>query len=132
MGLLRAAFILVAGCVAAGLTFVGYALYTREAYHEKIFPGVHVSGVPLGGLTTGEAEALLREKLTFPFAAAFAFRYEDNVWHGIPEEFGDADSVSGDGRERVRFRARRRRDEEPAPAGHGADDRSESGAGPAV
>lgn len=88
MGLLRAAFILVAGCVAAGLTFVGYALYTREAYHEKIFPGVHVSGVPLGGLTTGEAEALLREKLTFPFAAAFAFRYEDNVWHGIPEELG--------------------------------------------
>ena len=50
MGLLRAAFILVAGCAAAGLTFVGYALYTREAYHEKIFPGVHISGVPLGGL----------------------------------------------------------------------------------
>ena len=43
MGLLRAAFILVAGCAAAGLTFVGYALYTREAYREKIFPEVHVS-----------------------------------------------------------------------------------------
>lgn len=84
----RLLLILTLSLLIALLLFIGYALYTRSTYAEKIFPGVRVSGIPLGGLSKAEAEALLRERLTFPFAAAFAFRYADDVWHGIPDDLG--------------------------------------------
>lgn len=84
----RLLWILTVSLLISLLLFIGYALYTRAAYKEKIFPGVRVSGISLGGLTKAEAEALLRERLTFPFAAAFAFRYNGDVWHGIPDDLG--------------------------------------------
>ena len=84
----RLAVILIGGCALAIAFFTIYALYTRNAYRDKIFPGVRVSGVSLSGLTKSEAESLLRERLTFPFAKAFAFHYGDDVWHGIPDDLG--------------------------------------------
>lgn len=84
----RILFILLIGILIAVLCFIAFALYTREAYQSRIFPGVRVSGVPVGGLTKAEAEAKLRDTLTFPFESAFAFAFDGDVWHAIPEELG--------------------------------------------
>ena len=55
---------------------------------EKIFKGISVSGIPVGGLTKEEADQKLRDNLKYPFEAAFAFTHESDIWHAIPEELG--------------------------------------------
>lgn len=57
-------------------------------YSEKIFEGISVSGINIGGLTKEEAAQVLRENLKYPFEADFAFTYKSDVWHAIPEELG--------------------------------------------
>lgn len=67
--------------------FMFLIFYTRE-FQEKIYHGISISGISVGGLTREQAEQKLRENLKYPTEAAFAFTYGTDIWHAIPEELG--------------------------------------------
>ncbi len=52
----------IAGVIVALLVVVGLVVY-REVYHDRIFPGVEVAGISVGGMTPDQARSLLEERL---------------------------------------------------------------------
>lgn len=57
-------------------------------YHNRIFPGVSINGVQLGGLTPDEAAAQLEQNLTYPQKGQLAFQYQESLWRASPAELG--------------------------------------------
>jgi len=58
------------------------------SYRGKIYPGVSVEGVAVGGLTPDEATALLDKTLTFPLTGTVTLEYEGRTWQAHPVELG--------------------------------------------
>lgn len=81
-------FILFSGITLGVIALIAFSLIYQKTYADKIYKGVMISGVDIGGSTKEEADRILREKLKYPTEAAFAFKYEDRIWHAIPEELG--------------------------------------------
>jgi len=80
--------ILAIGLILGILFFFIFLIFYNRGYQQKIYRGVSVSGISVGGLTKEEAEQKLRENLKYPTEAAFAFTYGSDIWHAIPEELG--------------------------------------------
>ncbi len=77
LGLLAAALLVVA---AAGL--LGWNSYRRararyDDYRARIQPGISVAGIPVGGLTPGEARQKVTAQAAEPYYRAFTLYYED-------------------------------------------------------
>ncbi len=81
-------FTLISGLILSILFFFGLIIWYSNSYRERIFAGVTVSGIPVGGLTKEAAGQKLRTQLMYPTQAAFAFTYGTDIWHAIPEELG--------------------------------------------
>ncbi|MHC1773063.1 MAG: VanW family protein [Flexilinea sp.] len=81
-------FTLLCSLTLGILFFFAFITIYSNNYSEKIFEGISVSGIPVGGLTKEEADQKLRDNLKYPFEAAFAFTHESDIWHAIPEELG--------------------------------------------
>ncbi len=82
-----------AGVLGAGLAavvvlaaVVGYGL----AYRGRIFPGVRVAGVDVGGLTPDEAAARLDIVLTYPSEGRVTLVYGTKTWQANPINLGFA------------------------------------------
>jgi len=72
--------------------FVFFALFTplvlvlalvvavQAAYDGRIFPGVSVNGVPIGGLSQAEAARLIEESLRLPPNEQIEIRAAEYVW----------------------------------------------------
>ncbi len=71
------------------LTLVVLAAY-GVAYRGRIFPGVHVAGVDVGGLTLDEAVARLDAALTYPVAGQVTLTYGGKRWQANPINLGFA------------------------------------------
>ncbi|MEJ2484541.1 MAG: peptidoglycan binding domain-containing protein, partial [Anaerolineales bacterium] len=54
----------------------------------KIFPGVSIMGVEVGGLNRTEAVRLLETRITYPKQGLVAFEDQGKVWTYKPEELG--------------------------------------------
>lgn len=82
-------------CLAvAAITAVPVAYQFR--YADRIYEGVEVEGIPLGGLTLDEATRLLRNRLGTAIAAApVTFRYGTRSWSLTAGELGVALDASG-------------------------------------
>ncbi len=65
---------------------VGYGL----AYRGRIFPGVQVAGVDVGGLTPAEATARLDIVLTYPAEGQVLLTYGQKTWQANPINLGFA------------------------------------------
>ena len=81
-------FILVSGLLIGIILTLASGFIYSDSYKEKIYAGVTVSGIQIGGLTREEARSVLQTGLRYPFESAFAFKYGADVWHAIPEELG--------------------------------------------
>lgn len=81
-------FILVSGLLTGIILILASGFIYSDRYKEKIYAGVTVSGIQIGGLTREEARTVLQTGLRYPFESAFAFKYGKDVWHAIPEELG--------------------------------------------
>jgi vancomycin resistance protein YoaR len=61
--------------------FGGIALWQYQSHYEgRILPGVTVNGVPLGGLTPDEAEAVLRDRLVVGNNATLTLTTDTQSW----------------------------------------------------
>lgn len=81
-------FILVSGLLIGIILILASGFIYSDSYKEKIYAGVTVSGIQIGGLTREEARTVLKTGLRYPFESAFAFKYGTDVWYAIPEELG--------------------------------------------
>lgn len=80
--------LLVLGLVA--LIAVGALAAYELRYNERVYEGVSVAGIPLGGLTQAEAARTIADQLTpFP-GAAITVRYGARTWSLTPAELGVA------------------------------------------
>lgn len=57
-------------------------------YMGRIFPGVSMAGLDLGGLTTGEAAEKISANVSFPLSGNIIIQYGDHNWHANPAELG--------------------------------------------
>ncbi len=67
--------------------FVTSLLY-QAWYSERIFPGVSMLGVDLGGLTPAEAEQVINISFPYPRNGSVKLVYQEKSWAYTPEELG--------------------------------------------
>lgn len=60
----------------------------QMTYAERIYPGVTVLDIPLGGLTRNQAEALLNERLAPRSRDTLILRYGERIWPVTREQLG--------------------------------------------
>ena len=71
--------VLFSACVALTLALLGLVLF--EGYHlQRIYPGVQVLNVPLGGLTPAQAVVALPKRTDPYLETPLRLRYGDQVW----------------------------------------------------
>jgi vancomycin resistance protein YoaR len=78
----------LAGFLIFGLAMLGTFAATRLWYAGRIFPGVTVGGVAVGGLSPRAAAALLAEQVTYPQAGKIILRDGEQSWVASPGELG--------------------------------------------
>lgn len=78
--LLRLVPTCVLGLMIAVLLFAIGLFGFREMYDGRIYPAVAVAGVPVGGLTSAEAEDRLAERAAALEQGLFVFTYGDLTW----------------------------------------------------
>ena len=83
-------FVFTTTCVGLlGLTALGLGVGVLEvAYYDRIYPGVSVWGVNVGGLTSNGALERLSRQLDFLQAEAVTLRAAGAVWRATPAQLG--------------------------------------------
>jgi beta-lactamase class A len=81
--------VLIAALIAGGL-FVNQRRQVYQDYMARIRPGVTITGLDVGGMTPGEARALLRQKWADPLAQPIELRYLDRSQELDPAAVGFA------------------------------------------
>jgi vancomycin resistance protein YoaR len=70
--------------ISATAIYLGFQVW----YAGRIYPGVSVAGVALGGLSPDEAQALLSQEVTYPQTGRIVLRDGDRMWVASPAELG--------------------------------------------
>lgn len=84
-------YMLTAVFLVAVLAVVSF----ETAYAGRIYPGVYAEDISLAGLTPAEAEALLRQQVTYYRDARIRLRYQDRWWEASPQDLGaDLDTAT--------------------------------------
>src|SRR3990172_9700747 len=73
--------------VFASAGLAGAAAY-QLAYRGRIFPGVHLWGRDLSGMTLAEATPALAATFVYPQTASFTFHDGDRTWTVAPADLG--------------------------------------------
>lgn len=71
---------------SAGLILAGFG--SRLVYAGRIFPGVHIAGVDVGGLRPQEAAQRVAEQVSYPGQGKILLRYGEKIWVATPAELG--------------------------------------------
>lgn len=79
---------LVLACAILAIAAAGSLFAFRMAYADEIYPGIHVGGVDLGGLTRGEATAALQAKADEITSQRAYFDGFDQHWAPTLAELG--------------------------------------------
>ncbi|NMB53428.1 MAG: hypothetical protein GYA15_01900 [Leptolinea sp.] len=67
--------------------FLGSLLY-QAWYSDRIYPGVSMLGVDLGGLTPAEAEGVISASFPYPQNGSILLKYQDKTWEYTPARLG--------------------------------------------
>lgn len=82
----------LAALVFAAISFTGLTIFLVLAFQlwfsGRIFPGVQVAGINVGGLTSAEAAEQIAAGLTFPQQGRILLQDNQNVWLASPQELG--------------------------------------------
>jgi hypothetical protein len=79
---------LIAGCFFFLIFFFVTSILYQAWYRERIFPGVSMLGVDLGGLTPAEAEQVINISFPYPRNGSIKLVYQDKKWTYTPEQLG--------------------------------------------
>lgn len=82
---------LLAICIVVGAGAIAY----HVTYNGRIYPGVSVHGVDVGGLTTEEATTVLIERLPTPAAQGAGLRAGEHFWRFTWADAGQAYDYAG-------------------------------------
>ncbi|MEJ2758788.1 MAG: peptidoglycan binding domain-containing protein, partial [Anaerolineales bacterium] len=80
--------ILAGGAVVAATLFIVVYITLSIAFLGKVFPGILVNGVDVGGLTRNEALQALQSQITYPDTGLIVFEDQQNMWTYSPKELG--------------------------------------------
>lgn len=84
----RVVFIIFGGLIMGILLFAGAVIAYQNTYRDKIYRGVSVDNVVVGGMTRQEAKEKLDLEIRYPFESSFRFTYRDKVWQASAQELG--------------------------------------------
>ena len=60
----------------------------ENSFAGKIYRGISIDTVEVGGLTPTEAAAKLEAEIRYPFDTSFVFTYEGRQWQATPQQLG--------------------------------------------
>lgn len=78
------------GLLLFGAGMVGLFIGSRVLYAGRIFPGVSVAGVDVGGMRPQEAEQRIMQEFNYPYQGKILLRDGDRIWKAAPAELGMA------------------------------------------
>ena len=77
------------GGLAAGIVlFTAAVILYENSFLGRIYRGVSIDNVVVGGLTPPEAAAKLEQEIRYPIESSFKFTYGDRFWVSSPQELG--------------------------------------------
>ncbi len=94
--LIRLPVLVISGSVLLFLVLGLFLLAFQLRYQERIYPGVYIMDVNIGGLTLAEARAQIVQRFRYDQQAVFTFRDGDQRWQASAAELGvsfDADAT---------------------------------------
>ncbi len=75
---------LVFTLILALLVILAYQIW----FAGRIFPGVQVAGIPVGGLSPAQAAEEIAAQITFPTEGRIVLQDKENLWVASPQELG--------------------------------------------
>ena len=84
----RVIFIVFGGLITGILLFAGAVIAYQNSFRDKIYRGVSVDNVIVGGLTRSEAAEKLEQDLRYPIESSFRFTWQDKNWQASARELG--------------------------------------------
>ncbi len=81
-------FILFGSLVLGTLLFAAVIFAYENSFSGRIYRGVSIDSVSVGGLTPAEAAEKLEHELRYPFESSFMFTYQDRQWQASPQQLG--------------------------------------------
>ncbi len=84
----RVIFIVFGGLITGILLFAGAVIAYQNSFRDKIYRGVSVDNVIVGGLTRSEAAKKLEQELRYPIESSFNFTWQDKSWQANARELG--------------------------------------------
>jgi vancomycin resistance protein YoaR len=79
---------MVAGfLIFTGIIMIGIIAY-QLLYADRIFPGVSINGIDMGGLYPAQVSKTLSESITYPQTGKVTLSYADNAWQATPAQLG--------------------------------------------
>ena len=84
----RVVFIVFGGLITGILMFIAAVFLYENSFAGKIYRGISIDTVEVGGLTPTEAAAKLEAEIRYPFDTSFVFTYEGRQWQATPQQLG--------------------------------------------
>ena len=84
----RVLFIVFGGLITGILLFAGAVFFYENSFSGRIYRGVSIDNVIVGGLTPAEAAEKLEREIRYPIDSSFRFTYGDRTWQASARELG--------------------------------------------
>ena len=84
----RIVFIFFGSLILGVLLFAAVIFAYENSFSGRIYRGVAINSVSVGGLTPAEAAEKLEKELRYPFESSFTFTYQDRQWQASPQQLG--------------------------------------------
>ncbi|MCB2179743.1 VanW family protein [bacterium] len=84
----KAFAIITGGLGISAVLFLVVYFTLSVVFFGKIFPGVLVNGIDIGGMTQDEALQVLQNKIAYPTSGLIVLEDRDNVWTYTPQDLG--------------------------------------------
>lgn len=90
--------------VMAFVVFAGLAAVVFQfMYSGRVFPGVAIAGIPVGGMRAQDISAYLTQQLSYPAEGKITFTDQERSWSAAPAELGFAYDANATAQEALRY-----------------------------
>ena len=84
----RVIFIVFGGLITGILLFAAAVYMYQTGFRDRIYRGISIDNVLVGGLTRQQAAEKLERELRYPFESSFRFTWQDKSWQATAQELG--------------------------------------------